>query len=293
MKRKFLVLLALLFPVMAFATPKPLTICTGGEGGAYEALGNQIGGDIAKKTGAQLDVINTGGSIENAELMSSGDCYMAIMQGDAVVSRSMPRDVSVTNAHTEAVYWIHGKDGLKDLADITDKNNANRAVAIVGGSGAEVTLDNFAKVDEDYKNVRSVEFDDWYAVAEAASQGYTMKAGVRVNIAGLLYVGRPGFIPKDITEDFGKQLTIGEIDESSFGNTKDLNGNPLYYKCAIAKNQTNGLEVDTWGKPDTYCMNAAVVYNNAYTDGLEPKEARDVKRAVSKGINGVLKAVRQ
>lgn len=283
----------MLFSAIALAEAKPLTVCTGGEGGAYEALGAQIGGDVARKIGTEVEVLNTGGSIENAELMSGGDCYLAIMQGDAVVSKSLPRNISVTSAHTEAVFWLFGKGGVEDFADITSKDNNSRAVAIVSGSGAEVTLDNFAKVDKDYKDVRTVEFDDWYLAAEAAAQGYTMKAGVRVDIAGLLYVGRPGFITKDITEDFGPKLTIGEIDESSFGKAKDMNGNPLYFTCEITSNQTNGMKTSTFGKPDTYCMYAAVVYNEDYTNGMDNKQAREVKRAMARGINGVLKAVRQ
>jgi hypothetical protein len=39
-------------------------------------------------------------------------------------------------------------------------------------------------------------------------------------------------------------------------------------------------------------MNATVVYNETYTDGLEKKQAREVKRAIARGINGTLKAVR-
>lgn len=276
----------------AQADLKPLTICTGGEGGAYEALGSQIGSDIVRKIGGELEVINTGGSIENAELMSDGSCYMAIMQGDAVVSRGLPRSISVTNAHVEAVFWIFGTGGVSDFADMTSKENSSKKVAIVSGSGAEVTLDNFRAVDKDYKDVLPVEFDDWYLAAEAVAQGYTMKAGVRVNIAGMLYVGRPGFITKDITTDFGPKLMVGEIDESSFSDTKDLAGNPLYYTCELTEKMTNGIKTSTWGKPDTYCMNATVVYNETYTDGLEKKQAREVKRAIARGINGTLKAVR-
>jgi hypothetical protein len=154
-------------------------------------------------------------------------------------------------------------------------------------------MDNFGLVDKDYKDVRTVEFDDWYGAAEAAANGFTMKASVNIPIAGLLYVGRPKFIPKDITEDFGKQLTVGEVDESSFTDAKDSNGRPLYVDCKIGSGDVGTLKTDTWTDPDTICMSAQVVYNNAYHSDLPTKEARDVKRAVAKGINSNLKAVRQ
>jgi hypothetical protein len=247
MKKMLLAVFTMFMANVALADLKPLTICTGGEGGAYEALGSQIGSDIVRKIGGELEVINTGGSIENAELMSDGSCYMAIMQGDAVVSRGLPRSISVTNAHVEAVFWIFGTGGVSDFADMTSKENSSKKVAIVSGSGAEVTLDNFRAVDKDYKDVLPVEFDDWYLAAEAVAQGYTMKAGVRVNIAGMLYVGRPGFITKDITTDFGPKLMVGEIAESSFSDTKDLAGNPLYYTCELTEKMTNGIKTSTWG----------------------------------------------
>lgn len=293
MKRYAIAMMAVLFSMAAVAA-EPLKICTGGEGGAYEGLGQGIGADFAQKTKLEYEVLNTGGSIENADKLSDGECQMAIMQADAVVSRGLPRDIVVTNAHVEAIYWIHGADGLSDFADITDDENKAKAVAIVDGSGAEVTLQNFGEVDKDYKNVKTVSFADWYDAAEAAFNGYTMKAGVRTQIAGLVYVGRPGFVlNKEVMSTFGKGLTVGEIDESNFKNAKDANGNQLYTSCEIKNEDITPLKADTILKPDTFCIRAQVVYNNEYHNKMDKAEARTVKRAVSRAVNGVLMAVRQ
>ena len=293
MKKMLLAVFTMFMANIALADLKPLTICTGGEGGAYESLGSQIGKDIAAKTGAKLEVLNTGGSIENAEMMSDGDCYIAIMQGDAVVANGLPRDITMTSAHKEAAIWMFGADGVEDFSDMTSSKHKNKSVAIVAGSGAAVTLKNFGDVDKDYLEVNPVEFDDWYLAAEAAAQGYTLKAGVRINIGGLLYVGRPGFIPNDITELFGDKLKVGEIDESSFSSAKDMAGNQLYFTCELNEQLTNGIKINSWSDPDTYCMNAVVIYSEAYTEGLEKKQARDVKRAVSRSINTTINAVRK
>lgn len=292
MKKTMFAVFMMFMSTFAWAELKPFTVCTGGVSGAYEGLGDQIGKDIARKIGTTAEILNTGGSIENAEMLMDGDCYMAIMQGDAAVSRSLPASISISSAHTEAIFWIVGNDGVIDFEDLTKKENQNKAVAIVSGSGAEVTLKNFGNVDKDYKDVRTVEFDDWYLAAEAAAQGYTMKAKVRVNVAGLLYVGRPGFVSTDITEDFRERLKVGEIDESSFAKAKDTDGNQLYYTCKLDEKMTNGIKTTGWRDPATYCMKAVVVYNEAYTDGLDKKQAREVKRAVARGINGTLKTVK-
>lgn len=280
-------------PVDAVAPPLTLKFCTGGEGGFYESLGSTIGQTITQKIKAKSEIINTGGSVDNAEMMKDGDCDIAIIQADAVTSLPLPTDVKVSNAHVEAVYWLHGKNGVSDFGEMESGSNPTRfAVATVTGSGGEVTLKNFIKTDKDYEDIRTVEFEDWYSAAEASAQGYTMKAGVRIEIAGMLYVGRPGFITADIVEDFSQQLTIGEINDDSFGSAKDVNNNPLYFICDINSKQTSGLKTDTFSSPDTYCLRAQIVYNNEFHKNLPAKQSREVRRAVDKGINSVLKAVR-
>ena len=294
MKNLFVGLALALASTVALATPADLTFCTGGPTGAYESLGTGIGKDIAKKIGAKLEVLNTGGSVENAALLKDGDCVMAIMQADAVSSLGLPRDITVTNAHTEVIFWLHGATGVKTFADMIKEENLIRAVGYVSGSGAEVTVKNFAAVDPDYANIKTVEFDSWLEAAEAASQGFTMKAGVRVEVGGILYVGRSGLISSDITDDYKDSLWIGEIGESSFGKAKDRNENPLYIPFALTSKGDSGIPTDNkMFSIDTYAMAAQVVYNNAYHANMETKEARDVKRAITKAITANVKAVRQ
>lgn len=293
LKRLKLVAVALAFASPLVFANDTLNICTGGEGGFYEGLGQEIGKAVVKKTGATLNVLNTGGSVENAELLKDGDCDMAIMQSDAVVALPMPSDIKVVDSHTEVAYWLHGKRGVEDYGLMENDDTADKyALAAVTGSGALVTVKQWLATDKDYANVRIVEFDDWYAAAEAVAQGYVTRAGVRIEIAGMLYIGRTGSISADITEDFGNQIIIGEVNDNSFESAKDVNGNPLYSHCSIARDQTSGLKTGTTLSPDTYCLRAQVVYNNAYHADLPSKEQRLTRRAIDKGINSVVKAVR-
>ncbi|MNI32711.1 hypothetical protein D3C73_866330 [compost metagenome] len=200
----------------------------------------------------------------------------------------------MTNAHTEVVFWIHGATGVKKFADMASPENLTRAVGYVSGSGAEVTIKNFGQVDADYVNVKTVEFDDWLEAAEAAAQGFTMKSGVRVEVGGIIYVGRPGFITTDITDDYKDQLWIGEIGESSFAKAKDRNENALYVPYELSSKGDSGIPSDNKVFDiSTYAMSAQIVYNNAYHSGLDSKEARTIKRAVAKAITANVKAVRQ
>lgn len=282
-----LMICAIAAPAMA-ETPASLNFCTGGEGGFYEGLGTDIGKTIIKGTAIKLNVINTGGSVENAEQMKDGTCDIAVIQADAVITQPLPSDVKVVDAHEEVVYWLHGKSGVKDFGEMENDATAKKyAVAAVTGSGALVTVKHWIETDADYKGVVIVEFDDWYAAAEAVSQGYVKKAGVTVEIAGMLYVGRAGKVSTEITEDFGSSLLIGEVNDDSFASAKDANGNPLYRHCSIDSTQTSGIKTSTTLSPDTYCLRAQIVYNSGWHQG-----DKKLRKAVDKGINSIVKAVR-
>lgn len=295
MKQVFL-MFAMLFSALALAgETKPLTFCTGSEVGYYNELGATIGKKIVDKTKGELKLINTGGSVENAELMKDGECVLAVMQGDAVINLPLPAGIKVTDSHEEVIFWIHGPQGLKDFGQIeTETNLARYAVAMVSGSGGEVTLTNFGKIDEDYKSVRTVSFDGWDEAAEAAAQGYTMVAGVRVEIAGLLYVGRAGFVNKDIVEDYGDLLTVGDLKDRDFANVQDFNGNKLYSECEVNEDMTSGLKTDnTVSDQETYCVRAQIVYNTDYHKAVGGDEGKALKRTINKAIASTVKAVRQ
>ncbi len=290
-----LMLSTLMLSVSAFAAvPPTLRFCSGGDGGFYQSLATTIGGTITKATGSDLKVLVTGGSVDNAEKLKDGTCDIAVIQNDAVISMPMPPDVKVVDSHTEIVYWLHGKAGVSDFGKMDgSKTNTKYAVAEVAGSGALVTMRNWAKTDKDYEAVRVVEFEDWYSAAEAVAQGYVVKAGVRIEIAGMLYVGRAGKISSDITQDFSKQILVGEVNDSSFSDSKDANNNPLYSKCKVTSEALSGLSSsNTFSDPATYCLRAQVVFNNDYLKGLDPEDTKKVRRAVDKGINSVVKVVR-
>ena len=287
---------SLVFSAFAQAAPPTnLKFCTGGVGGFYEGLGTSIGGKITNDIGNTLKVINTGGSVENAKRLKQGDCDIAIIQSDAVITQPMPASFKAVNAHEEVVYWLYPKGGeVDDFGDMEDDSVAKKyAFATVKGSGASVTLNNWIKTDKDYAGAVPVEFKDWYSAAEAVAQGFTMDSGVRVDIAGMLYIGRAGMLPADITSDFGGQILVGEVNDDSFANAKDANGNPLYTHCGIPKDKTSGLgRSNSISDQATYCLRAQVVFNNAYLNGLDEAETTLVRRAVDKGINSTVKVVR-
>ena len=290
--KKTLLLIAAFMAIssQAFAAAPPLKFCAGLTGGFYDKLANEIGRGISQGSGAAVEVVETGGSVANAEKMQDKSCDLAIMQSDVAMSLGL-RDAEFTDAHIETVFWLHGAKGIDDFGKMEDDATAKRfAVATVRGSGAAVTLANWVKTDKDYEGVRIVELEDWAEVAKAVSQGYVVRSGERFEIAGTLYIGRS--VSTDISEDFGKLIKVGEVNDDSFASAKDANANPLYTHCSVVKAQRSGLATSTTLDPDTYCLAAQIVFNNESVAALDKAEAKKIRKAVAKGINGTVKLVR-
>ena len=291
MKKMFAALAMMAISSIALAAP-PLTFCTGGPNGGYESMGKSVGKAIVDRlrntSPTELKVLNTGGSIDNGEKIQNGSCVMAIMQADAIAARGL-RGVKVTNVYQEAIYWMHNKNGIQDFADMSKEENKNLGIAYVKGSGVAATLDNFGAVDEDYKDLNLIEFDDWEYAADAAAEGFTEVGGKNIKIAGMLYISRPGMLPASITGDYSNALQIGDVDEESFTKAKDYNGNQLYTVCEIKRGDTGPMKTSGWGNPDTLCMNAQIVFNNEYLDSVPEAERQVVKKAVLKGTNQIVR----
>ncbi len=269
----------------ASPAPESLRFCTGAENGFYERISSSIGNQFARTTGIKVEQVNTGGSYEVAQKLKDGDCSIGILQSDAVVSLPLPNDIDVTDAHQEAVYWLHPKDGLTTFDKMGDSDNSKKyAIALVQGGGSQVTMAKFASTDKDYAGIRIVEFDDWMTAGKAIAQGFTTKNGEKILVAGGLYVGRIGGMTSDITKLYSGQIQIGQIKDSDFLKAKDQNGAPLYTECQIEKEKANGLSLSSWGAADTYCLRAQIVYNKAITEGLDRATTSKINRAMTESI---------
>lgn len=295
MKKVYLALVVMLSAFGAHAGE--LLFCGGAPGGAYTSLATGIGNDIVRKSGDTLNVVETSGSLETAEYLREGECTIGIMQADAVTSTALPRDIDVTDAHIETVFWIYGKtaNGVKTFAEMAEEENLTKGVAYVAGSGPEITLKNFAKQSETYGKVKLVPFSNWFDAAKAAKQGFVMKSGVRVEIGGLLYVGRSGLINDDIASpEYRDELYIGSIGDPAFTKLKDKNGNQLYTECKVPADGDSGIKTENkmWSIK-ALCMHAQVVVNNEWISALPAKEARTMGRTVGKAIQTNVLSVRQ
>lgn len=290
----------LLASTSAFAVP--LNICSGSEGGFYEATMKSIASAFTTrykgKAPVEVTVENTPGTIYNLNGMADGSCDMAIVQADGLVQmKNMPAGIHVTNAHTEVVYFLinkhaHKEAGIDDIEDIEGSKDWH--LAVVEGSGAIVTLRKFVEEDNGYKaNLdNAVEFMDMYDAAEAVASGEYRTSGKVLKIAGMLYVSRKGAISNDILEDFRKDLIVGEATDGDFNDATDANGDQLYKVCNIESADLQGMSGATFGNQKTVCVKAQIIYNTNWLNNFEGKDKREAKKALKKAVNGVAKHLR-
>ncbi len=267
--KSLLISIALFFCLPAFAD---ITIATGGEGGKYERAGVLIAAQLKKK-GADAEVINTTGSVENLQLLRDGDAHIVLSQADTLNNSPVP-GAKAKGLYTESVMWVYNPSlGFGDLNSI-EKNKRVRMV-LVDGSGAMSTMQSFVNEDSDwswhYENAILV--DDVYEAADIVAEG--KYSGHK--IAGMLYVG--GTLPAEIKEDFRGMLGIGEATDSDFDDAKDINGDKLYHKCTLNKKHFVGFKFGSMFSLDTVCVQAMAVYS---TDGLDPKVGREISKAINK-----------
>ena len=125
-------------------SPRSAVLAAGTEDGIYTVLGHSLS-DLLAKGGISLQVLSTGGSVENIELLESGRAQFAVVQSDvasAAIVGGFPfvRTAShlrlVSSVYTEAVH-VFARSGLY----IPTSNQLNGKIISLGppGSGTAET----------------------------------------------------------------------------------------------------------------------------------------------------------
>lgn len=109
------------------APPRKITIATGGLNGAYYAFGQQYA-KVLDRSGIELVVKNSSGSLENVELLkkNKGGADLALLQGGITNQKNSPHLMSLGRVFLEPV-WVFYRDGLV-LDRLTDMRNMKVAL---------------------------------------------------------------------------------------------------------------------------------------------------------------------
>jgi TRAP-type uncharacterized transport system substrate-binding protein len=118
--------------------PRELVLATGVEGGGYQAFGARYA-DALARSGIELRLLSTAGSIENFEALRSGKADVALVQGGTA-----PSDVAEFAKGIASVYyeplWIFHQADLK-VARLPDLENLRLHVGGEGSGTRAVAID--------------------------------------------------------------------------------------------------------------------------------------------------------
>ncbi len=256
-----------------------INLCTGGTNGSYYAAGETIKSFAG--SGISVTVIETKGSWDNMRLMANGTCNAAIAQPDAYEGyvRENPSLslLPINTLHEEYAHLIC--NSRADIDSITDiEGNKGVSIAIgENGSGAWTTWTNWVNEDDDYADNPTLPLGGLAAIAKVATNPNVCA----LSIVGL---GSPGM--KEINDLYGDQVTLVDVDDSDFNDTKDRFGDKLYKFTEIDGNDYTQLTPDAmWGRGDvdTVSMRAKV-----FADATMPPTAQsELIRAVAQARPGI------
>jgi uncharacterized protein len=114
--------------------PKAVRIATGGQDGAYYAFAQKYARLLARD-GITLEVVSTGGSIENLDLLKAGTVSLALVQGGSAADADTEQLESLGGLFLEPVWVFHRKPArINRLSDLK-----GRRVAVgAAGSGTQL-----------------------------------------------------------------------------------------------------------------------------------------------------------
>ncbi len=139
-----LVLVALGFGIaISFINPAPprhIVMLTGEVGGAYEIVGRRYA-EVLAQYGVELEVRHTAGSLENLELLRSGEGDLALMQGGLIDEHTASGLYSIGSVFFEPIWIFHRADIKPKL--LTDLRGLRVSVGLPDSGTEEVATVGF------------------------------------------------------------------------------------------------------------------------------------------------------
>ncbi len=259
----------------ALAQKKPekpvLRVATGNPGGWYQKYGEMLKN---KADSIDVQLIPSGGSLDNLRMLAENKADMAIVQSD-VLAFMQPGDKVVTEQTTlyaEYAQLIANRNsGIKSLKDIDPRKN----VVFIGpkGSGTALTWQGLAEQNEFYKKIPVRYADYSEALAEVEKNPKALMMFVGGLSSDILKMA------EQHAEKSGK-LRLIEFDDKKLLSKADQHGNQIYKLAEIKSNIYPELQRGWFfsGSVDTLAVQAVLVLRTdwAKTYGAESMDALSV-----------------
>lgn len=253
-----------------------VVIGTGTKGGGYHSDGVKVAQQIKAVSKSKITskvVVDTGGAFENIDGFNEEDYDIIMVQPDVLMYNKPTRPFKAKKASTEYIFWLHGEDSpFTSLEDI--EGNKDYKIVLVGG--AEATMKSFQHEDAGYKENVFLHENDLEDAFEFLAEGVDDDDN---KVGGVLYVGAR--IPAGVAKDYSDVVFVGQAEDGDFNDAEDINGDPLYVNCSIPKDRLSGMHSESWGEPDTICMNSMIVY------AKDIEGFKKVRKAVRKAVKNM------
>ena len=152
-----LILAAGIYATYQFVGPPPpdsIRMATGADGGAYQAFGRRYA-EILARDGITVELIETAGSVENLQLLDSGDADIGFVQSGLAALFQTSAVAGLGTLYREPL-WLFVRDGFAptDLSDLPgsrlivgEPGSGTRAVAVELLAANSVTAENAEFLD--------------------------------------------------------------------------------------------------------------------------------------------------
>lgn len=200
-----------------------LRFATGPKGAIYYEAGEML-----KKAAPDIDVevIVTAGSVENIELLRSGQADAALIQSDVLAK--LPQEKTEQLAlYLEAVQLIANRTA--DIMSVTDIDPSRHRIYVgPKGSGTAVTWDGLCEQDHSYRKI-PIEYADYKTALAKVAQDPDALMLFAGGLNSPLIRGADQYSARTAS------LNLASVDDWDFNDKKDLNGNRIYTFVEIDK----------------------------------------------------------
>ena len=246
-------------------TPTPtetLRLCTGSPGKTYNAVGQKLAELIPAMAGGALsvEVVATGGSIDNLNKLVAGECDGAIVQGDAIdfFTTQINPDAAgrfrmVTPLYQElSLLLCSRRSGVNDIEDLLDTEDASVAAGAMG-SGSLATWLTFRSINAKYEQVR--------VVPKNGAEGAMAVANDEASCVFEVIAPQSDFIQAlNDNESIADKLGFAEVDDGFDGY--ELDGKQIYTRVTFDDEKYDNLS--GWGDPELIAITAYLVVSEAW-----------------------------
>lgn len=253
-------LLALGFCIQAPA--QTLRLCTGSPGKTYHAVGEKLAELIPAMSGGtlQVEVLTTGGSIDNLNKLVAGECDGAIVQGDAAeffTTQISPNAAGsfrmVTPLYQELSLLLCSRDsGINEIEDLLGTEGASVAAGAMG-SGSLATWLTFRAIKPEYESVK--------VVPRNGAEGALAVANGEASCVLEVIAPQSDFIQAlNDNEEIADKLGFAEVDDGFDGY--EVDGKQIYTRVTFDDEKYDNLS--SWGDPELIAITAYLVVSETW-----------------------------